>query len=224
MSPLVPAVTTPVTPYRHEACSTVLDPPGWAGHSTAFGGDVAGTHDIAVPSLPTTWTAEDTSCGFGDALVAVGTRRRRATLIDQHHLDARLFGLVTQRPHQMGAAPLAQPQVMRRTRIQVRDALGVADHQRAGPAIDRPRHHALGRQMMRLAHAPAMPRLLLALAGAQLAPPATPPLPASCPAHRRRRRGGAVIPAHRNNLRLRRGYGAFSPHRLRRFDSNHPAE
>ena len=149
--------------------------------------------------------AELSSGGFRNPLVAVGAGRRRRPLIDQHHLDARLFGLVTQRPRQVGAAPLAQPQVMRCTRVVLRDAFGVADDQGADVAVDRPRHHLPGRLMMRVADTPAMPRLLLALAGAQLAPPATPtlsPLP---------RFAAEVFAALAGIVQVHAGFGADRP-------------
>lgn len=141
-----------VTPRRHDTGPAVLD-------KRRDGGDVVGTDKISVPLESTGRTAEPATLRLCNPPPASRTGRRGASLIHQTNLDASLFGLVAQRPHEVGAAPLTQPQVLQSTDIPVGDAFGVSEQQGSYPLFNRKGDSLLCRLVMGLVDAAAMTSL-----------------------------------------------------------------
>jgi hypothetical protein len=117
------------------------------------------------------------ACRFGDPPPADRTGRTAAALVHQPHHDAGPFGLVPQRPKQVGAAPLPQPQVVGPTDIPLGDPLGITHQQGPHPPLDSEGDRLLGGLMLGLVDAATMARLDAALLGAVAAPAARTPLP-----------------------------------------------
>jgi hypothetical protein len=155
-------MATPVTPCRNDAGPTVLDEHRQAdarGSTASFGGDVCGTDQITVPMEAACLTAEPTTPRLGGAAPAYWTGRRGASLVHQPHHHPRPFGLVAQCLKQVHAAPLPQPQVVDTTGIPAGDPLRIAHHQGADAMLDGEGDDLLGRLMLGLVDAAAMPCL-----------------------------------------------------------------
>ena len=173
-------VAASITSRRHDAGPTVLDERRrFHAHSSTAnpGGDVVGAHEIPMPVEPAVWTSEPATLGFGDALPADRAGGGGATLVHQSHLDAREFGLVAQRLHQMGASPLPQPEILYATEILACDALGVTDYQCANLAPESEGDHLGSGLMVGLVDPTAMASFDAALLGPVAPPPARAPLP-----------------------------------------------
>jgi hypothetical protein len=173
--PPVMQVAASITSRRHDAGPTVLDERRWfhAQDSTASpGGDVVGTHQIPMPVESAVCADEPATLGFGDALPADRAGGGGATLVHQVNPDAREFGLVAQRLHQMGAAPLPQPEILYATDVVAGDALRVTDHQGANLAAAGKGNHQGGGLMVDLMDPTAMASFCAALLGPVAPPPA----------------------------------------------------
>ncbi|MDP9209377.1 MAG: hypothetical protein M3O65_12980 [Actinomycetota bacterium] len=169
-----------VTPRRHDTGPTVLDKRrdgGACSSAASLGGDVVGTDKISVPLESTGRTAEPATLRLCNPPPASRTGRRGASLIHQTNLDASLFGLVAQRPHEVGAAPLTQPQVLQSTDIPVGDAFGVSDQQGSYPLFNRKGDSLLCRLVVGLVDAAAMTSLGQALPMTVAAPATRTSLP-----------------------------------------------
>src|SRR5437660_5249920 len=156
---LVVAMTTPVTPCGDIPHPAVLDPWTPTDHPAAGGGDVGGPDEIPVAAEPAERTAEDPPPRLGDPPAATQAGRGAPPLVDLDHRHARHLRLVLESPHQMGAPPVAKPQVLAPAGVAVADPLGVADDKRAHLAVD----DRLRRLVVSLADAPAVAGLPTAL-------------------------------------------------------------
>jgi hypothetical protein len=169
-----------VTPCRHDAGATVLDkhrhPPA-CGSAAGLGGDVGGTDQIPVPMEAAGRTGEPAASGLGDSPTAGGAGGGGAPLVHQPHDDACLLGLVPQRLHKVGAAPLPQSEILHPAGILLADALGVAHDEGADPLLGGEGDHLLGGLMVSLMDATAMARLHPSQARPVAPPPPRPVLP-----------------------------------------------
>jgi hypothetical protein len=173
-------VAASVTPYRHDAGSTVLDKrrkPNARGTAAGLGGDVVGTDQIPMPLESTAAAVESAAAGLGDPPVAAWAGGGRAALIHQPYHNPGQLGLVAERLHQMGAATPPQAEVLHPSRPLVGDPLGIANQQCTYPLSDGEGDHLLGGLVLGLPDAPPMPCLDLALPGSQPAPAARASLP-----------------------------------------------
>jgi hypothetical protein len=127
-----------------------------------LGGDVVGTHQIPMPLEPAVGATELAALGLGDAPAADRAGGGAPALVDQPHPDAGLFGLVPQRPKQVGAAPLPQPQVVGPTGVAVGDPLGITHQQGPDPTANGEADHLPGGLVVGLVDAATMPGLGLA--------------------------------------------------------------
>src|SRR5947209_9078953 len=134
---LIVAMTTPVTPCGDIPRPTVLDPWTPTDHPAATSGDVGGTDEIPVAAEPAEPTAEGPPPGLGDPPAAGQAGRGGPPLVDLDHLDARHGRLVLQGSDQMGAPPVAKPQVLAPAHVPVADPLGVPDPEGAHPVVHR---------------------------------------------------------------------------------------
>lgn len=175
---LVHEVAASVTPRRRLASATVRDEHGAARGSAGPSGDVAGSDEVAVPSVPAVRARELSPLWLGCSLSAFGARRRGGAFVDPPHLDAGGFGLVGERTHEMSAAPLAQPQVLSAPGVATGNPGRVTDGKRAHTVFDRPGDDGLGGPVVRDSHSTAVSSLGAPLGGAQLAPSAAAPLAA----------------------------------------------
>src|SRR5439155_22672601 len=112
----------------------------------------------------------------GDPPPATQAGRGALPLVDLHHNDARHLRLVLESPDQMGAPPVAKPQVLASAGVVVADPPGVADDKGAHPVVDRPGDHRLRRLVVSLADAAAVAGLPAPLGPAQSAPAPRSPL------------------------------------------------
>src|SRR5438309_2728767 len=135
---LIVAMTTPVTPCGDIPRPTVLDPWAPTDHPAATSGDVGGPDEIPVAAEPAGDTAEGPAPGLGDPPTAAQAGRGGPPLVHLHHLDARHLRLVLQCPDQMGAPPVAKPQVLAPAHVAVADPLGVPDPKRPHPMVNSP--------------------------------------------------------------------------------------
>ena len=162
-----------VTPCRQNADATVLDEHGQAcarGSAAGLGGDVEGTHQVAVPLKSAVRAREEAAFGFGDAPPAGRAGGGGATLVHYPHADSGLLGLVAEGSQQVGAAPLPQPEVLHPSRIPFGDPAKIANHQGADPLSNGEGDHLLCRLVLGLVDATTMTCFDLALPGA-MAPP-----------------------------------------------------
>src|SRR5437868_5459103 len=134
---LVVTMASPVTPCGDSPRPTVLDPWVPTDHPAAGGGDVGGPDDVAVAAETAERTGKGPPPRLGDPLAAQQAGGRSPPLVDLHHTNARQLGLVLQRPDEMGAPPVAKPQVLAPSHVAVADALGVADPEGPHPVLDR---------------------------------------------------------------------------------------
>jgi hypothetical protein len=149
---LVVQVAATVTPFRHSADSTVLDMRRQccaAFSAACLGGDVGCTHEIAVRLVLAMRAAKALGAWLGDPTPAHHARGRGASLIDEPHVDAGDFRLVEEGLHQVGAAPLAQSQVLHPADILARDAPEITDCEDANPLLDGECDHFPGRLVVR---------------------------------------------------------------------------
>jgi hypothetical protein len=96
-SPVIVEVATPITPCRHRAGPTVLDERRQirARNSAAdLGGDVGGTHQIAVPVELAMGAAEPAPRWLRNPALAGWAGGRGALLVYQPHDNPRLRSLV----------------------------------------------------------------------------------------------------------------------------------
>jgi hypothetical protein len=121
--------------------------------------------------------AESAPGGFRDPLVAGGAGGGGAALIHQPDHDACQFGLVSQRLHKVGAAPLSQSEILHPAGILLADALGVSHDEGADALLGGEGDHLLGRLMVGVVDAAAMARLDPAQASPVAPPPPRPALP-----------------------------------------------
>src|SRR5438309_5445988 len=176
---LVVAMAAPVTPCGDSPHPAVLDPWAPTDHPAAGGGDVGGTDEVPVAAEPAERTAKDPPPRPGDPPAATQAGRGGPPLVDLHHNDARHLRLVLESPDEMGAPPVAKPQVLAPARVPVADPPGVADDKGAHPVVDRPGDHGLRRLVVSLADAPAVAGLPAALGPTKPAPaPGAPLAPA----------------------------------------------
>jgi hypothetical protein len=183
--PPVVEVAASVTPCRHDAGAAVLDEHGQrraGGSAAGRGGDVGGSDHIPVALQSTAVAAEPATRGLGDPQAAGRAGGGGAALVHQPHHDAGHLGLVPQRLHQGGAAPLPQPPVLHPARIPVSDPRRVAHQQPAHPLLAREGDDLLGGLMVGLVDAAAMARFGTPQASPMAPPTARPALPRrGCP-------------------------------------------
>jgi hypothetical protein len=127
------------------------------------------------------------------------------------------FGLVPQRPQQVGPVPLPQPQIVHPTRVVVGDALRVTDQQHPDPLADGERDHLPGGLMLGLMNAAAMAGLQPPV-GTQAPTASTQParvvtrVPSSC--LEAARKGDLTIHLYTINVRDRRLVEALKAYTL----------
>ena len=173
--PPVMQVATTVTPCRHNADSTVLDPRRQccgASAARCHGGDVGCTHEIPMPLELAMGTAKASGAWLGDPTPTCHTRGGAASLVHKPHLDAGDFRLVAQRLHEMRSAPLTKPQVLHPADIPLRDAPKITNNEDTNTLFDGKCDHCLGRLVVRLANSSMMPSLLSSLPDPVAAPAA----------------------------------------------------
>ena len=103
---LVHQVSASVTSLGRGSDATVLDQHrGAGGGSAAFGGDVVGTDEIAMPAISTAGTGEVPSRGFGDPSSALGTGAGGAAFVDALDGDAGEGGFVGDGAQEVGSPP-----------------------------------------------------------------------------------------------------------------------
>jgi hypothetical protein len=170
---LVHQVSASVTSLGRGSDATVLDQHrGAGGGSAAFGGDVVGTDEIAMPAISTVGTGEVASGGFGDpgSTGRVGTGAGRAAFVDTEHGDASQGGFVGDGAQEVAATPGPEPPVVHRPKITVGDAAGVADDEGPDPLGDGPLDEVLGGFVVGLVDSTPGGGLSPALLGSELAP------------------------------------------------------
>src|SRR5438309_5611995 len=173
---LVVAMAAPVTPCGDSPHPAVLDPWAPTDHPAAGGGDVGGTDEVPVAAEPAERTAKDPPPRPGDPPAAAQAGRGGPPLVHLHHNDDRHLRLVLEGPDQMGASPVAKPQVLAPAGVPVADPPGVAHDKGAHPAVDRPGDHRLRGLVVSLADATAVAGLRPALGSAELSPAPRSPL------------------------------------------------
>src|SRR3984893_16192822 len=142
---LVMAMAPPVPPCGDSPHPTVLDPWVATDHPAAGSGDVGGTDEVPVSAEGAERTAEGSPPGLGDPAPADRAGRGGPPLVRLDHLDARHLRLVLEGADEMGAPPVAQPQVLAPAGVPVADAFGVPDPEGPYPVLDRPGDDALRR-------------------------------------------------------------------------------
>jgi hypothetical protein len=121
--------------------------------------------------------AEPAAVGLGDPPSARRAGRGGAPLVHQPHDDPGLLGLVAQRLHKVGAAPLPQPPVLHPARILLGNAVGVAHDEGPDLMLDGEGDDLLGGLMVGVVDAAAMASFGTPQAGSVAAPATRPALP-----------------------------------------------
>jgi hypothetical protein len=171
--PPVVLVAAAVTSCRHHAGPAVLNGHTfyWArGSAAVVGGDVLGTDQIPVPGEVAVPTVEAAAGWFRDFPLAGRAGGGGAALVHHANLDAGAFGLVPESSHEVGAAPLAQTQVLYPANILAGDESGIANQQRRNSLSNCEGDRLLGSFMLGLMDAAAM----TGLDPTQLGPMASP--------------------------------------------------